>query len=672
MITILNRPYDGLTTKINPVYNGLGFVVNSDKKLITNFKYIAEIYVNSGKIGELRHNPDISANNYGQFDFGRVIENYISYDIAPTIPSTSISNMSNSLVPYYIRFGEEFSRIGSMTSVISYSGATYTGKLRITVSGTHNLETGDRVLLQGLSVSGYNTWSKVYKINSNSFIATDITYTTPTNVNDAYFISGEEITLWSSYVGSDGANYLQIRTKLNSSFNVGDMIQVRQDRKNTSGTTVAVVNSQYENTEWTITSKINSSTYTTLKTNIPYGAAVASNIYGSIISRNNFVIYNLLSTQNDGSWAWNGTKQWDEVLSWTPSPYIFTSSSSHFLTSNPNKEMNVCLSDYFTLPYWGLNIIKTADATNYASNKIRIETWSNPPASPTYAATSIASDSTITSTRLRVQYAGANITSVMTAGSPITFTHSGGSISGTILRSYYSGTTTYVITDIAYSAYTGPNSITIIKQVRRYDRTPANLMGQIGVGPANLNFTEINDGSCYEYKVFAIKYGANNYLYTIKGETWTFTLADCNCKPNIKLVWLNELGGFDYFTFDGRVDKVRNIEKSNFKRKLKSYKSGSGYTFTYGDRGLTTYNTQSFDVWTARTRFLTQSELNWLSYIYDSTEVYILKDNATLLPITLTNTDAQLFDKNNVGDMGRLYYYTIEFRPSNDRVIQRG
>ena len=672
MITILNRPYDGLTTKINPVYNGLGFVVNSDKRLLPNFRYIAEIYVSGGKIGELRHNPDISANNFGSFDVGRVIENYLSQDANPTISYASPGNMPNSMVPYYIRFGEEFSRVATMTNLTNYGTGIYAGKLRVQSQYPNNLETGDRVLIQGTTITGYNTWSKVYKINTSNFIAIDIPYTSPTSVSDAYYIQGEEITLWQSYIGADGSNYLSLRVKANTSFKSGDMIQIRQDRKNQSGTTVNVVNTQYENSEWSIVSVTTSSTYATIKTTIPYGSAVAANIYGSIVSRNNFVLFNQISTANDGSLAWNGLKQWDEFLNWTPTPYVFTTNTSNFLTNNPNITMDVCLNDYFTLPYWGTNIIKTIDSSSLTNNKIRIETWSTPPSPSGYTANAIASDSTISSSRLRLQFTGVDRTNVYTNGSDIEFSHSGGDALGTILRSYYSGGNTYVITDIAYAGYTGPFALTIIIQKRRYDKNMGSNMAQIGCGPKNLNLTEILNGTCYKYRVLPIKWGANVYVFTQKGDAWTFNLTDCNCKPNMKLMWLNEFGGFDYFTFDGRIDKAREIEKSNFRRKLKSYKSGSGYTYNYGDRGLTTYNTKAVDGYIIRSRFLTRDELDWISYIYESPEVYIIKENGQIVPITITTTNVELFNKNNVGDMGRLYYYTIEFVNSNDRVSQRG
>jgi hypothetical protein len=674
MITILNRPYDNLTTKINPVYNGLGFVVTSDKRLLPNFKYIAEIYVSGGKIGELKHNPDISANNYGIFDVGRIIENYLSYDLNPKVNYSTLSNMSKSLIPYYVRFGEEFTRVCTLASLGSYSGGTYTGKLRVQTEYAHNLETGDRVLIQGTSLNSYNTWSRVYKLNSFSFVAYDITYTTPANVSDGYIIQGETIDLWQSYLGPDGANYLQITVKGNTTLRKGDMIEVRQDRTNQSNVSIAVINPQYENSEWTITDIISSGTKKVLKTNIPYGAVVATNIFGSVISRNNFILYNLSSTQNDTSLAWNGVRQWDDILNWTPSQYIFTTPTSKFLTKNPNKQLDVCINDYFTLPYWGRDVIKTIDSLNINSNRIRLETFSQPPSPASYVASSIASDSTITSARLILQFNGQLLTSTYTQGSLITFNHSLGSLNGKILRSYTSSGNTLVITDIAYAAFTGPYSLVVTTQVRQYDRPLGALMAQFGCGPKNLNLTEVLNGLCYQYKVYPIKYTSTTNLYTptIEGDIWTFNITDCNCKPNIKLMWLNELGGIDYFTLDGRIDKSRNIEKSNFRRKLKSYKSGNGYTFNYGERGLTTYNTKSDDAYVARTKFLTQSELDWLSYIYESPEVYILKDNGDMIPITITNTDISLPSKDNVGDMGRLYYYTIEFVYSNDRVVQRG
>lgn len=671
MITILNKPYTTQPIKIQPVYNGLGFVVDSNKKAVPNFRYIAEIYADSTKIGELKHNPDISASNYGIFDIGRIVENYIDYDLAPTsLQSQNFSNMPYSLAPYYIRFGEEFSRISALTAVANGTGAN-AGKLRITTPYQHNLSSGDRIQLIGTSVATYNTWSPVTVINTTQFIMTDVNYTTAASVSDAYFIQGETITAWSQYTGADGAFYLRLTVKVNSSFNVGDLIQIRQDRKNQSGATVAVVNTNYENVEWTIVSKVSGPTTTQLNTNVPYGANIASNIWGSIISRNNFVILNQISTQNDGAYAFGGVAQYDTFLTYSVAPYIFnaTQSLNQFLTTNPNRELDICKDEYFTLAYFGQNIIKITQPTNIGNRRIRVETYSTPNGL-TYSATSIFSDSSISAGKLGLTFSG-NLSNDLTTGSELTLYHNAGQLNTTILKSSASGGNTGIILDTPYVIYTG-SYIKITTKIKQYDALLASNMGQIGVGPLNLNLasTEINDGTCFKYKVYSILYGSNSFLSTTWSETWTFNIKDC-CKTGYQFTWLGELGTFEYFTFDGRLDKLRSIEKQDWRRHLKEYKQAQGYTYNMGDRGITTFNTKSFDEWTIRSRFLTQKELDWLVYIYESPEVYLI-NGGNLIPITITNTEVNLFNKANVGEMGRIYYYTITFRLSNDRVIQRG
>jgi hypothetical protein len=578
--------------------------------------------------------------------------------------------MPFSLAPYYIRFGEEFSRISALTSVANGTGAN-AGKLRITTPYQHNLTTGDRVQLIGTSISSYNNYSPVVVLNTTQFIMTDINFTSAASVSEAYFIQGEAITGWGQYTGADGAFYLRLTVKPNSTFNVGDLIQIRQDRKNQSGTTVAVVNSNYENVEWTIVSKVSASSYTYLNTNVPYGINIASNIFGSVISRNNYVIFNQISTQNDNSYTFGGVAQYDTFLTYSIAPYVFSSTQSQnqFLSLN-NREIDICRDEYFTLPYMGTNIIKIIQPTNIGSRRIRIETHSTPNGL-TYSASSISSDSSVSSGRLGLSFSQ-NLSTHLTEGSELTLFHNSGQLNTTILKSTTTSGLTSIILDTPYVLYSG-SYILITTKIKRYDALMAQNMAQIGVGPKNLNLasTEINDGSCFKYKVYSILYGANNFLSTIWSETWTFNIKENCCKEKWQICFLGEMGTFEYFTFDGRLDESRSIEKQDWRRHLKEYRAGSGYSYAMRDRGITTYNTKSFEEWTLRSRFLNQKELDFLSYIYESPEVYLINDG-NLIPITLIDSEVNLFNKRNVGEMGRIYYYTITFRLSNDRVIQRG
>ena len=86
-------------------------------------------------------------------------------------------------------------------------------------------------------------------------------------------------------------------------------------------------------------------------------------------------------------------------------------------------------------------------------------------------------------------------------------------------------------------------------------------------------------------------------------------------------------------------------------------------------------------VWTMRKRYLTQDELDWISYIYESPEVYMVLETKTeyeatatvkTVPLNITNTEVELYNKRNVNDRGTLYQYTIVAEAANERTIQRG
>jgi hypothetical protein len=92
-----------------------------------------------------------------------------------------------------------------------------------------------------------------------------------------------------------------------------------------------------------------------------------------------------------------------------------------------------------------------------------------------------------------------------------------------------------------------------------------------------------------------------------------------------------------------------------------------------GERGSTTYNVVSNDNYIVRTDWINQPYLDWISYLYESPEVYwIDEDTSKIYPIDITNTEVELFNKINRGDTGTLYKYAVNFVLSNNRVVQRG
>ena len=173
-------------------------------------RYIAEIYVNSIKIGELRHNPDISNDNKGMFNIGRIVEGYLGYNLNWNINGGTLAPQS--LVDYYVSFGEEFSRLNRIKSITSYSGTYGINKVKLTFYEPHKILLNDRILVQGTTITGLNTFHKAVPSGGiTSVVLPDVTYTGQGNLNQAYILAGEPITQFLSYVGPDGVTYVSLK-----------------------------------------------------------------------------------------------------------------------------------------------------------------------------------------------------------------------------------------------------------------------------------------------------------------------------------------------------------------------------------------------------------------------------------------------------------------------------
>ena len=665
-ITIKNRPYDNITTttKLTPVYNGLPFVVESTFKNKSSMRYIAEIYVNSIKIGELRHNPDIVNDGIGLFNVGRIVEGYIGYNLNWNIQGGTLAPQSQ--VDYYVAFGEEFSRINRIKNISSYTGPLGTNKVAIEFYEPHNLITNDRILIQGTTVAGLNGYQKVSLLGGNTMVLLpNVTFTSAGNLSGAYAIEGEEIKRFASYIGPDGATYVALYIKYaeNPRLGIGDTIQIKQD---------TVLYTQYENVEWSIlditTATIGISTYTLLKTNIPYAGAIPTTTLGSIISRDNYVLRNRFNTKNDNSKTFNGAVQYEEYLTWTPFPYQFQQTSSKYLTLRPRREINICTDTWMTLSLFGQDAITISTKPNY----IMYEVWSTPSGTTTFTPSSNYNTTFAGSTRTVVVVSG-DQTSKFTNGSYVTITGSS-TYSRRVLNRTYDGTSTLIVVEQITSVL----SLSSIKIDIKVDFNNIKMptgRAEIPAGPKNLStIPAIYNGTAYKYKIWAYTQASYWFQHTTRSETFTFNLS-CQCSKfrKFNMMWLNPLGGWDYHIFDKRSDLTRNIGRQQFTRHLNSYQGTPGYKYRLGDRGRTTYNTMSSDNWKLRTDFLTQEELTWLSYIYESPEVYwIDNENDKIYPVNLTNEQADIWNKTNYDEKATLYTYEIDIEVANDRVVQRG
>ena len=719
MISIIKRPYQGLYSNYNPVYNGLNFIVDSNSKLVSGFRYIAEIFVgdSSGgnKIGELRHNPDISNNNQGVFDVGRVLEDFITY----TLPWNIVSQqqMANHFKKYYVQFGEEKGRTARITTMFGAAG-----KFRIGLATPHDLMANySAVLIQGTSLAQLNAPLKVTSVTGNNVFDVNVAFQSGVQFTNAYIVQGAYASSgMGTYTGADGLKYYQF-------IHTGPGDDAAYAERNDG---IVVYPEDTTKTfiqgNWRIIDKFYDagSESFVYKTNIPYvSSMIGSPVFvfpQSVITKKN-----LVSTVNDRAVTFNGVFQYEDILNYNITPYAFTQGNltRKYLTYRPRKVIPICLTDYFTLSSLGSwNMPATYGGVlgqNFAGTLVEVYLKSLPtPISQSVNAYIGTSTTLGNPLYTKVYFSGTTIANQWPQGSYVnvlfwqlvgstwtSYTNNGARIVNVQTVTLSGNPFSEITFDIPYNSSMNANG-THIWTFTMTQRIIQRQMGfalntgrpaasgtvrvEAGVGPKNMilnGYTEFSDNDVKKYTVtpFARDYSlvgtGQNGAYRLcraAGETWTFEIVDCPCNgyDAHTVFWLNPLGGWDYYTFKQRTDKVRKVEARNqFRRSLYNYG-----TFTNGQKGQSTYTTLSNDEWTLNTDWLDQADIDWLQYIYESPEVYIILKSHTnefgasdiITPVNVTNEEIILGNKKNRGDNGSLFQYSITMAKANRREVQRG
>ena len=105
----------------NPAYNEMVITVVSTNIAQTNFKYIADIYIGSDVIRlTAPKNPTYTT---GVFDFGRIVETYVSSNISKS--TYGFQQNTNSYVSWYVKFGEEYGTTPTIYPSLTTSNTFY-------------------------------------------------------------------------------------------------------------------------------------------------------------------------------------------------------------------------------------------------------------------------------------------------------------------------------------------------------------------------------------------------------------------------------------------------------------------------------------------------------------------------------------------------------------------
>jgi len=243
------------------------------------------------------------------------------------------------------------------------------------------------------------------------------------------------------------------------------------------------------------------------------------------------------------------------------------------------------------------------------------------------------------------------------------------------IQFYYGGSTTGGI--ISY--YNDNNDGSVIWQ----EVSPKAQIQYTGVGTANIVGAGGSLPSNWEY--YTVE--AGSYTGTTISDTYYFYNQEvCKGFEKFRLAWLNRLGVWDYFNFT-----KRNVRKVNSKRETYQQIKGSWNDIKYikhGYKGGTkTFSTNSKEIVTLQTDFITEEAAKWLEELFTSPDVFVLQERSTDLALSTTNPNSSVYNivnkytqpcivttssytrKTTAND--KLKQYTIDIEMSHNKRIQK-
>jgi hypothetical protein len=161
-------------------------------------------------------------------------------------------------------------------------------------------------------------------------------------------------------------------------------------------------------------------------------------------------------------------------------------------------------------------------------------------------------------------------------------------------------------------------------------------------------------------------------------EIFYFYLYD-NCLPeNTRLCWLNEQGGYDYYTFQSYRQDTKKIEKRNYDSRY--YATNLASPDRNIGRSNKTFDTNVTQEITLDTNYLSIPQSQWLEQLFLSPQVYIMNGDyistidrqnkiyKDLRPVLVTSTAVDTLNKKH----NKLRKYRITLKTSDSYFVNKG
>lgn len=198
------------------------------------------------------------------------------------------------------------------------------------------------------------------------------------------------------------------------------------------------------------------------------------------------------------------------------------------------------------------------------------------------------------------------------------------------------------------------------------------------IGPADIaSLYETIDFTNVAYYTVQVCGGTIEPLYPVS-EVFYFYIKE-NCKPeNTRLVWLNNRGGFDYFTFTNFREDTKKIERQTFDNRY--YSTNLASPDRDVARTIKQFDANIEQEVVLDTDYLTEQEGKWLEQLFYSPQVYEIKSNfispidqqdkiyKDLRPVQVLSTEVTKVTKKH----NKLNKYRITLKYASSYFVSKG
>ena len=198
-------------------------------------------------------------------------------------------------------------------------------------------------------------------------------------------------------------------------------------------------------------------------------------------------------------------------------------------------------------------------------------------------------------------------------------------------------------------------------------QTNGTRLVHIAAGPQNFVDNGISIPSTwayYEIKVTGQDDGGLEDGDAIYGKK-RFTKSEGACGyTGTRFAFLNELGGYDYYSFDLADSKQDSITRKTYEQTFVNWQSGGAeIPYNKSRRGSKVFSISYEESRRAESNYLTQAEADWLRELVESPNVFV-QEGTDFLPIVITNST---FEYKTNPRSQKLYTLSVEYKMSNQR-----